>query len=184
VAESIGYPVAVKLHAAAALHKTEADGVRLGLADRTAVERAASELLAIAAARPELACDGLLVQAMAQGLEMIVGARTDPQFGPVILAGIGGVFVEAYDDVALRLLPIDLADAHAMLGSLRGRALLGAIRGRPPRDVDALAAAIVGVGALFLEHEPALADLEINPLIVREAGGGACAVDVRLVEGT
>jgi len=183
LAASIGYPVAVKLHAATALHKTEVDGVRLGLADSAAVERAAAELLAIAAARPELACDGVLVQAMAQGLEMIVGARTDPQFGPVILAGIGGVFVEAYDDVALRLLPVDLADAHAMLGALRGRALLGAIRGRPARDVDALAAAIVGVGALFLEHEPPLADLEINPLIVREAGRGACAVDVRVVEG-
>jgi acetyltransferase len=183
VAASIGYPVAVKLHAAGALHKTDVDGVRLGLADRAAVERAAAELLAIAAARPELGCDGVIVQTMAQGLEMIVGARTDPQFGPVILAGIGGVFVEAYDDVALRLLPVDLADAHAMLGSLRGRALLGAVRGRPPRDVDALASAIVGVGALFLEHDPVLTDLEINPLIVRAAGQGACAVDVRVVEG-
>jgi hypothetical protein len=71
-----------------------------------------------------------------------------------------------------------------MLDELRGRALLGPLRGRPPRDVDALAAAIAGVGALFLEHRPALADLEINPLIVRDAGQGACAVDVRVVEGT
>jgi acyl-CoA synthetase (NDP forming) len=183
LAAEIGFPVAVKLHAPGALHKTEVDGVRVGLAGRDAVERAAAELLAIAAARPELGCDGVLVQAMAAGLEMIVGARNDPQFGPVILAGVGGIFVEAYDDVALRLLPIDLADADAMLDELRGRALLGPLRGRPARDVDALAAAIVAVGALFLECAPALADLEINPLIVREAGRGACAVDVRVVEG-
>jgi len=183
-ADAIGYPVAVKLHATGALHKTEAGGVRLGLGDRAAVERAAAELLAIAAEQPDLGCDGVLVQAMVAGLEMIVGARLDPQFGPVILAGIGGVFVEAYDDVALRLLPVDLADAHAMLASLRGRALLGAIRGRPPRDVDAVAAVIVGIGDLFLERAPAIADLEINPLIVRAAGEGACAVDVRTVEGS
>ncbi len=184
LAATIGFPVAVKLHAPGALHKTEVDGVRVGLTGREAVERAATALLAIAAARPDLGCDGVLVQAMAGGLEMIVGARNDPQFGPVILAGIGGIFVEAYDDVALRLLPIDRSDAHAMLDELRGRALLGPLRGRPPRDVDALAAAIAGVGALFLEHRPALADLEINPLIVRDAGQGACAVDVRVVEGT
>ena len=182
-AERIGFPVAVKLHASAALHKTELDGVRLGLGTRAAVETAAQELLDVAAAQPQLRCDGVLVQAMAEGLEMIVGARTDPQFGPIILAGVGGVFVEAYDDVALRLLPIDADDARAMLDALRGRALLGALRGRPARDVDALVAAIVGVGTLFLEHVPPIADLEINPLIVRATGRGACAVDVRVVEG-
>ena len=183
LAKRIGFPVAVKLHAPLALHKTEVDGVRLGLGTRAAVETAAQELLDVAAAQPQLHCDGVLVQAMAEGLEMIVGARTDPQFGPVILAGVGGVFVEAYDDVALRLLPIDADDARAMLEALRGRALLGALRGRPARDVDALVAAIVGVGALFLEHAPPIADLEINPLIVRATGCGACAVDVRVVEG-
>ena len=181
LAQHVGFPVAVKLHSAHALHKTELGGVRLRLTEPAAVETAARELFEIAAGHPEAACDGVLVQEMVDGVEMIVGARTDAQFGPVILAGLGGVFVEVFDDVALRLLPIDLADARSMVEELRGRVLFGTLRGRAPRDIDALLRAIVGVGELFLAHSPALADLEVNPLIVREAGFGACAVDVRVV---
>jgi acetyltransferase len=182
LAEDIGVPVAVKLHAPVALHKTEIGGVRLGLRDAGEIAAATRELLATAAEHPELGCDGVLVQAMADGLEMIVGARVDAQFGPIILVGLGGVYAEVFDDVALRLLPIDADDARAMLGALRGRRLFDAFRGRPPRDVDALVRAICGVGELFLARAATLTDLEINPLVVLAAGEGVLAVDVRIVE--
>ncbi|HUK58844.1 MAG TPA: acetate--CoA ligase family protein [Stellaceae bacterium] len=175
-AADIGFPVALKLLAPAALHKTEVGGVALHLADREAVRRAAA---AMAARVPET--EGFLVQEMVQGLELIIGVREDAQYGPVLAVGLGGVMVEALDDVALRLLPVDEADAREMLLSLRGAKLLGAFRGTPARDVAAACRAIAGLSRLVLDHRPHIADLEINPLIVLGEGEGVRAVDVRLV---
>ncbi len=180
-AARIGFPVALKLHSTAAIHKTEAGGVVLGLRDGAEVQRAAELLFATIAARPELACDGLLVQEMVSGLEMIAGVREDPQFGPIVLLGLGGIFVEALNDVVLRLLPVNADDVRAMIAELRGKALLGALRGRPERDVDALVAAVVALGTSFLERRATVADIEINPLVVLERGRGVRAVDVRTV---
>jgi acyl-CoA synthetase (NDP forming) len=180
-AEKIGYPVALKLHSQRPIHKTEAGGVLLGLRDAAAVEQAAVTLFATIAAHPELACDGVLVQEMVDGLELIVGMRADPHYGPVALLGLGGIFVEAFDDLALRLLPVSDADVRAMLASLRGKVLLGEFRGKPARDVDALVASVVALGAAFLAAGSSLVDLEINPLTVLERGRGVRAVDVRAV---
>jgi acetyltransferase len=124
---------------------------------------------------------GFLVQEMVDGLEMILGVREDPQFGPFMLAGVGGVTVEATRDVAIRLLPIDEDTARGMLSSLRGASLLGAFRGRAARDVDAVVRAMTGLSRLFLDHRNLLSDLEINPLIVLAEGNGVRAVDVRVV---
>jgi succinyl-CoA synthetase beta subunit len=153
----------------------------LGLADAAAV-RAACETMArrLAARDPSAVIDGFLVQEMLSGLEMIVGVREDPQFGPFLAVGLGGVAVEAVRDVAIRLLPVDEALARQMISSLRGKALLGAFRGRPACDVDALARAVAGLSRLFLDHRPYLSDLEINPLMVLGVGEGVRAVDVRL----
>jgi acyl-CoA synthetase (NDP forming) len=107
--------------------------------------------------------------------------REDPQFGPFMLVGLGGVMVEVMRDVAIRLLPIDEDTARDMLRSLRGSALLGPFRGKPARDTDAVVRAITGLSRLFADHLPWLSDLEINPLIVLAEGQGARAVDVRLV---
>jgi acyl-CoA synthetase (NDP forming) len=180
-AERIGYPVALKLHSLQPIHKTEAGGVLLDLRDRAAVERAATSLFAVIAASPELGCDGLLVQEMVAGLELIVGARVDPQFGPVILLGLGGIFVEAFDDLALRLLPVTPGDVRAMLASLRGSRLLDGFRGGPARDVEAVVEGVVALGDAFLAAGSDLIDLEINPLTVLEVGRGVRAVDVRAV---
>jgi acyl-CoA synthetase (NDP forming) len=181
MAERIGYPVALKLHSESPLHKTELGGVALGLCNEDDVRRAASDLFATIAAHPELHCDGVLVQEMVSGLEMIVGARTDPQFGPVILVGLGGVFVEAFDDIVLRLLPVSPGDVRDMLSHLRGKVLLGAFRGKPERDVGALVDAIVSIGDVFLERRAVLDDIEINPLIVLDRGSGVRAVDIRAI---
>jgi acetate---CoA ligase (ADP-forming) len=183
-AERIGYPVALKLHSPLPIHKTEAGGVLLGLRDGDAVAAAARTLFATIASAPELGCDGVLVQEMVDGLELIVGMRADPQYGPVVLLGLGGIFVEAFDDLAVRLLPVTPADVRAMLGELRGKKLLGTFRGRAARDVEAVVAAVVALGDAFLAAGDELADLEINPLTVLETGRGVRAVDVRAVHAS
>jgi acyl-CoA synthetase (NDP forming) len=180
-AERIGYPVALKLHSPKPIHKTEVGGVVLGLRDGVAVEAAARDLFETIAGSPELACDGLLVQEMVAGLELIAGLRVDPQYGPIVLLGLGGIFVEAFDDLALRLLPVNDGDVRAMLAELRGAKLFAEFRGRPARDVDAVVRAIVALGDAFLASGEHLMDLEINPLTVLEPGRGVRAVDVRAV---
>ncbi|HEY5350520.1 MAG TPA: acetate--CoA ligase family protein [Candidatus Lustribacter sp.] len=182
-AERIGFPVALKLHSPLPIHKTEAGGVLLGLRDRDAVDAAARALFSTIAAAAELGCDGVLVQEMVEGLELIVGMRADPQFGPIVLLGLGGIFVEAFDDLAVRLLPVDSDAVRAMLAELRGKRLFDAFRGRAARDVDAVVAAVVALGDAFLAAGEALEDLEINPLTVLERGRGVRAVDVRAVFG-
>ena len=182
-AARIGFPVALKLHSPLPIHKTEAGGVYLGLRDRDAVAAAARSLFGTITASPELGCDGVLVQEMVEGLELIVGMRADPQYGPVVLLGLGGIFVEAFDDLAVRLLPVDENTVRAMLGELRGKRLLETFRGRAARDVDAVVAAVVALGDAFLAAGDGLVDLEINPLTVLERGRGVRAVDVRAVFG-
>jgi acetyltransferase len=173
--------VALKLHAPGPLHKTELGGVALDLDSDDAVTQAAEELLEIGRRHPELCCDGLLVQEMVSGLETIVGARNDAQFGPILVVGLGGVFVEAFNDVAIRLLPIEERDVHAMLEELRGKRLFAEFRGRQARDVDAWVRAVVAVSDVFVDRAETLDDLEINPLIVLGRGEGVRAVDIRSV---
>jgi hypothetical protein len=178
----IGFPVAVKIVSPAASHKTEVGGVALGLRDAASVREAAAAMTTrLAAHDPHARVEGFLVQEMVDGLEMILGVREDPQFGPFMLVGLGGVQVEAVRDVAIRLLPIDDDTARDMIHSLRGAALLGRFRGRRARDVNALVRAMTGLSHLFIDHRPWLSDLEVNPLIVRGEGEGVRAVDVRLV---
>lgn len=181
-AARIGFPVAVKIVSPEASHKTEVGGVALGLRDAAAVRAAAETMTArLAAHNPRARIEGFLVQEMVDGLEMIVGVREDPQFGPCMLVGLGGVMVEVMRDVAIRLLPIDEDTARDMIRTLRGAPLLDRFRGRPARDTDAVVRAMVGLSRLFIDHRPWLTDLEINPLIVLAEGEGVRAVDVRVV---
>ncbi len=180
LADDIGYPVALKIVSPQAVHKTEVGGVALGLGDAGSVVRAADEMQRrLRVAEPEAQLDGFLVQEMVDGLEMFVGLRDDPQFGPFIVAGLGGIHVEALGDLAFRLLPIDETEAREMLDSLRGRALLGAYRGRAVRDVDALVRAMLAAGEVYLRVRDRFADIEINPLTVLAEGEGVRAVDIR-----
>lgn len=181
-AARIGFPVALKIVSPQASHKTEVGGVALGLMDEAAVVAAADEMAArLATIEPDAVVEGFLVQEMVSGVEVIIGVREDPQFGPFMIAGLGGVMVEAMRDIAFRMLPLMAADAKAMLDELQGKALLGDFRGRPARDIEALVTAMVGLSALFLDHREYLADLEVNPLIVGGIGEGVRAVDVRPV---
>lgn len=175
-AENIGFPVAVKAIARHISHKTELDAVKINLRDREAVFEAAYEM------QQRLELDGYLVQEMVPaGLEMLVGVREDPQFGPVLVVGLGGISSELINDVSLRLLPVDEQDIEATLQSLRSYVALGPFRGRPARDTGALIAAAAGVAKVFLQFRPYISDLEINPLIVGAPGQGVRAVDIRVV---
>jgi acetyltransferase len=182
VASRIGFPVALKIVSRAISHKTEAGGVRLNLASAEQVEQAAHALVASAAkAAPGAQIDGFNVQKMVDGVEVILGARTDPLYGPMIVVGSGGILVELVKDVAFRLLPVTPEDARAMIGELKVAKLLARFRGKPAADVDALVQAICGLSDFYLDHRHLLSDLEINPLMVLAKGQGARAVDVRPV---
>jgi succinyl-CoA synthetase beta subunit len=181
-AQRIGFPVALKIASRDVPHKTEVGGVALDLRDRTAVEAAADMLVERArAALPQARIDGFLVQEMTTGIEAIVGARSDPLYGPMLLIGAGGILVELADDTQIRLLPVTAGDVTAMIERLKLAKLIGGFRGRPAADRPALKAAALALARFFLDHRANLSEIEINPLMLRTAGNGAVAVDVRVV---
>ncbi len=182
-AEHIGYPVVVKVNSADILHKTEAGGIRLGLADADAVRKAFEEVTTGARAYDANArIDGALVQEMVSGgVETIVGVSYDEQLGPFLLFGTGGVMVEVYEDVALRLCPITRQDALEMIDQVKGARLLRGFRGAPAADVDALADTLVRVSQMAAQLEGSLGELDINPLMALPAGQGVKAADALVV---
>lgn len=182
-AHNLGYPVALKVDSPDILHKTEADVIRLGLRDAEQVRLAYTTVLANARAyAPQAAISGVLVQEMVTaGIEVIVGVSYDPQLGPTLLFGTGGVMVEVYNDVALRRCPITRPEAYAMLAEVKGARLLQGFRGRPAADVEALVRTLVAMSHLAVQLEGRLAELDINPLMVLPAGQGVKAVDALAV---
>ena len=176
-ADAIGYPVVLKLNGDAIAHKTERGLVRLGVADAAGVAQAARELLA--AATPDDGPVGLLVAPMLRGnRELIAGLHHDPQFGPTVMLGIGGILAEAVADVAFRLVPLTAIDADELIDDLRTQTLLGPFRGEPAVDREALAAVITGLAELA-DARPDIVSVDLNPLIVVD--GRPIAVDA-LVE--
>jgi acetate---CoA ligase (ADP-forming) subunit beta len=174
----LGLPVVAKLSGPAISHKSERGLVRLGLDTEDAVARAVSELLA--AARPDDGDVQVLIAPMVQGArELIVGVHRDPQFGPCVMAGIGGVLAEAVADVAFRLAPITAVDAEEMLDELEGQALLGAVRGDAPVDRAAVTEVLLSLSRLVTGRDEILS-VDVNPLLV-DADGRPVAVDA-LVE--
>ena len=182
-ARSIGFPVVLKLVSPDIVHKSDVDGVRLSLKSDAEVEVAYLEILAaVARHRPSARVAGVLVaEQVAPGIELIVGVKQDRQFGPVVLVGLGGVLVEVLDQVAVGVLPLSAHDARGMLGAFAGSAVLGGARGRPAADLDAVVDVLTRVGELALDSAGVLGELDLNPLIVGEAGAGCTVVDARLV---
>ncbi|HVU41598.1 MAG TPA: acetate--CoA ligase family protein, partial [Xanthobacteraceae bacterium] len=131
------------------------------------------------AAHPGARIDGFLVQEMVSGIEAIVGAHTDPLYGPLLLVGSGGIMVELVRDIAQRLLPVDARDVTAMTDDLKLARLLAGYRGKPAADRKALEATALGLARFYLDHRARIAEIELNPLMVRQQG--AVAVDVRVV---
>ncbi|HEV8651730.1 MAG TPA: acetate--CoA ligase family protein, partial [Actinomycetes bacterium] len=172
--------VVVKAVVPGLAHKTEVGGVRVGVTAAQAGAAHDAVLAAVRERRPDLAARGTLVQRHLTGVELLAGAYRDPQFGPVVTVGLGGVLTEALGDVALRVAPAGPADALAMLGELRGAAVLAGARGRAPVALDPLARALAALSAL-LERHPRVLEAEVNPLVA--TADGAAAVDALVVLG-
>jgi acyl-CoA synthetase (NDP forming) len=170
----IGYPVVAKVDHPELTHKSDVGGVRLGLADEGAVREAVADLLGLAEGA------GVLLQCQHEGAELLVGGLRDPEFGPVVMAGLGGVLVETWRDVQLAVAPVDEAEAIGLLRSLRGAAIFGGLRGHPAIDLGPVAAVIVRVGELLVDH-PQISELDLNPVLATETG--CVAVDWRIQIG-
>jgi len=181
IAKKQGFPVALKISSPEILHKSDVGGVRLNLDSPEAVERAYKEMLAaVGQAQPETRLADVLVSKMAPpGQEVIVGMNRDPQFGPVILFGLGGIMVEIFQDVSLRLLPFSRDDALAMIREIKGYGLLSGYRGQPPVDEESLADCLMSV-AQMAENHPEIVEIDLNPVIAYP--DGLLIVDARIIE--
>ena len=181
-AAEIGYPVVLKIESPDILHKTEAGGIELGIADETELRAAYGRIMTGARAyAPDARLNGVLVQPMITGgVETIIGVSRDSQLGPILLYGIGGIFVEALRDVALRVCPITHADARQMIAEVSGSRLLEGFRGTPKSDTEALADALVNTSQMAAQLPDLIQELDINPLTVLPDGQGAQALDALL----
>ncbi|MCK4412336.1 MAG: acetate--CoA ligase family protein [Candidatus Eisenbacteria sp.] len=179
----IGYPLALKIDSPDILHKTEAGGLKLNISDRDQLIAAFHEVLTNARRHaPEARINGVLIQEMVTGgTEVIVGLNADPQFGPTVMFGLGGIFVEILKDVALRVAPLSRESALEMIREIKGFKVLAGARGRQRADIDALAAVLVQVSRLGLDLEDQIAELDINPLLVLPAGKGVRVADALVI---
>jgi len=181
-AEEIGYPVVMKVVSRDILHKSDAGGVALDLVDKNEVIDAYQAILRNCRAyKADAVIEAMEISEMVQkGTETIVGARRDRTFGPIIMFGLGGIYVEVMKDVAFRALPVNRKEIMSMVKEIRGYPLLLGVRGEEKRDVDQVVETILRVGAILLKC-PRISDIEINPLVVYEYGQGVKAVDVRIL---
>ncbi|HEY9075987.1 MAG TPA: acetate--CoA ligase family protein [Anaerolineaceae bacterium] len=181
-AEKLGFPVALKIVSDDILHKSDAGGIRLNLGTPAEVETGFHEMLSkVRASHSQAKIDGVLVEKMAsKGVEVIVGMKRDPNFGPLLMFGLGGIFVEIITDVAFRVAPLSRRDAVDMIAETRAGRMLKGLRGQPPADMEACVDVILRIAQFALDF-PQVAEIEINPLLVLPAGQGAVALDGRII---
>jgi acetyltransferase len=182
IGAEIGFPVVMKIVSAQIIHKSDADGVRVGIADGDQAKEAFEVITANAHSyAPDAKIDGVLVQKMASpGEELILGMNRYPVFGPLLMFGIGGIFVEVFQDVSFRLAPIQRNSARRMIRSIRGYKLLRGFRGKPKADIVTLEKAMLSLSALAMDH-PEIMELDINPLLAHPEGQGATVADCRII---
>jgi acyl-CoA synthetase (NDP forming) len=182
-ARTMGFPLVLKIVSPDIAHKTEVGGVFVGVrSEAQLLEEYANLLSRVAQKAPEARIAGVLVAQMVQGgVELILGTKKDPMFGPMVMVGLGGIFAEIFKDVALQPAPVDEAQATAMLQSLKAFALLDGARGRPKADVPAAAKAIAALSRFAVRHADSVSEIDINPLVVLDLGRGAHALDALLV---
>jgi acetyltransferase len=183
VAETIGYPVVLKIESPDILHKTEAGGLRLNIQTRDELMHAYNEVLQnVHAYNPAARVNGVLVHEwVSDGAQAIVGVNNDPLFGPTVMFGLGGVFVEVLKDVSLRVAPLSRDDALEMMEETKGFEVLAGARGKARTDIHAIADVLVNVSRMALELEDHIRELDINPLMVHAEGQGARVVDALVI---
>ena len=177
------FPVAVKIVSSDIPHKTDIGAVKLNVASKGELASAAAEVVANARrAMPAAVLSGVLVSEMVpDGLETLIGVVNDPTFGPVVAFGLGGIFAETLKDTTYRIAPFDVETAREMIRELRGAALFDGVRGRPARDVEALARSLALVSELAWLTRDRLAEMDVNPVLVRPQGRGAVAADALMI---
>ncbi len=185
-AQALGYPVVLKILSEDIPHKTEAGGVALNLADADAVRAAAARIFdSVARHAPNARLDGLLVAPMLRGgTELIAGISRDPVFGPVVMVGMGGIYAEVLRDVAVQPAPVSIDQATAMIRSLRLFPLLDGARGQAPADVAAAARAVARLSEFACSHREQVAEIDLNPILVRPQGQGIAILDALMVART
>ena len=179
-AGELGFPVVLKVISGDIAHKSDVGGVALNLGDAGAVRAAYDKMMAdVKRAAPQAKVSGVSVQQMAKpGTEVIIGTTTDSQFGPVMMFGLGGIFVEVLKDVAFRVVPLEPRDARQIVREIRGYPVLEGVRGQPGADIDALERMVLQVSDFVAKHSE-IAELDLNPVLAYP--DGAIAVDARVV---
>ena len=179
ISRELGFPVVLKIASPDIVHKSDAGGVKTGLTNGTQAGKAYSEILAAVRKHfPGASIEGISVQKMAEpGTEVIIGMSTDPQFGPVLMFGLGGILVEIIKDVSFRIVPLSRSDAAEMIREIKGYKLLTGYRGRAPANIPALEDLILKVAG-FIEKNPQVKELDLNPVFAND--NGATVVDARI----
>ena len=180
LSKEMGFPVVLKIASPDLVHKTDAGGVKLDLEDEDAVAKAYESIMkSVKEQYPDASIQGVSVQKMAKpGVEVIIGMSKDAQFGPVIMFGLGGILVEILKDVSFRIVPLEKRDAHEMVHEIKGFPVLEGYRGQAPADIEKLEDMILKVSA-FIEQNPAIEELDLNPVFAYS--DGAVAVDARVI---
>jgi acyl-CoA synthetase (NDP forming) len=180
ISAAMGFPVVLKIASPDIIHKSDAGGVKVGLKNKSEVEKAYGEIMKAAKEKfPEAKIEGAAVQKMARpGTEIIIGTFKDPQFGPVIMFGLGGIFVEVFKDVSFRIVPIERRDADEMIKEIKAYTLLKGYRGQEAADIEALKDILMKVSD-FADKNPEIKEIDLNPVIAYK--DGAVAVDARIV---
>ena len=180
ISKKMGFPVVLKINSPDVVHKSDSGGVKLGLANATQVGKAYSEIISsVKQVYPEAQIQGVSVQPMASpGVEVIVGMSKDPQFGPVIMFGLGGILVEVLKDVSFRIVPLTERDAREMIKEIKGYPILEGYRGQKPASIPKLENLIVKVSQ-FVEKNPQIKELDLNPIFAYP--DKAVAVDARII---
>jgi len=182
IAKDIGYPVVLKIVSPDISHKTDVGGVIVGVKSDGEVREAFRKIMSnVKNAAPNARVSGILIQEMVpDGLEVIVGATRDPSFGPIIMFGLGGIFVEVLKDVSFRIAPLSSKDADEMIREIKSYRILEGYRGMPPRDIEAVKDIILKVSKLMIELEN-VQDIDLNPIMLYAKGEGAKVVDARVI---
>ncbi len=180
ISEEIGYPIVLKISSVDITHKSDAGGVKVNLPDKAAVEKAYDEIMASCTAKhPDANIEGVAVQGMAKvGTEVIIGMTKDPSFGPVLMFGLGGIFVEVLKDVAFRIVPLEKNDASEMISEIKGIKLLEGYRGQEPADIPFLEDMLLKLSEL-VDKTGSIAEVDMNPVFAYKQG--AAVVDARII---
>ena len=180
IRESIGYPLVMKIVSPDIIHKTDAGGVKLNIKDEKEAKLAYQEIISKATKYNKRAqiCGVIAYKMIPQATEIIIGMMKDPHFGPVIMFGLGGIFVEVLKDISFRILPIEERDAEEMITEIKGYEILKEVRGNPPRDIQAIEEVLMKISQLAMEN-PEIKEIDLNPVFIFEKG--LQVIDARII---